>query len=218
MALAAALASSLIAAPHAQQGRAPAAPPTPAVRSLHVQGNVWMISAGVVNVAVQIGDQGVLLVDSGTEAAADAILAEVRRLAGDKPIRYIVNTHAHPDHTGGNAAIKEATGCRITGPAAEYARIPTLDVQVRGGDKVRLGDHVADVWDVPAHTAGHVAYHFPGDGTIFVGDTMFAMGCGRLFEGTAEQMFDNMRKLDALDDATRAAVEAEARRRGMEGI
>ena len=118
-------------------------------------------------------------------------------------ITDIWNTHWHPDHTGGNAAIKEATGCTITGPAAEYARIPTLDVQVKGGDQVRLGKHVADVWDVPAHTAGHIAYHFAEETAIFVGDTMFAMGCGRLFEGTAEQMFANMQKLGTLDDATR---------------
>jgi hydroxyacylglutathione hydrolase len=68
---------------------------------------------------------------------------------------------------------------------------------------VRLGAHVAEVWDVPAHTAGHIAYHFAGDGAIFVGDTLFAMGCGRLFEGTAEQMFANMQRLATLDDATR---------------
>ncbi len=118
-------------------------------------------------------------------------------------ITDIWNTHWHPDHTGGNAAIKEATGCTITGPAAEYARIPTLDVQVKGGDRVRLGDVEADVWDVPAHTAGHIAYHFADDAAIFVGDTMFAMGCGRLFEGTADQMFANMQRLATLDDATR---------------
>lgn len=118
-------------------------------------------------------------------------------------ITDIWNTHWHPDHTGGNAAIKDATGCIITGPAAEFARIPTLDVQVSGGDIVMLGSHSARVWDVPAHTAGHIAYHFADDAAIFVGDTMFAMGCGRLFEGTAEQMFGNMQKLATLDDATR---------------
>jgi len=97
----AALLVFLAAGARAEQGARPSVTPaqTPVVRSLHVQGNVWMINAGSVNVAAQIGDQGVLLVDTGTEAAADAILAEVRRLAGDKPIRYIVNTHAHRDHT-----------------------------------------------------------------------------------------------------------------------
>ena len=138
-------------------------------------------------------------------AVADPVLEAAS--ARGWTITDIWNTHWHPDHTGGNAAIKEAAkawgGCTITGPAAEFARIPTLDVQVKGGDRVMLGTHVAEVWDVPAHTAGHIAYHFAQDEAIFVGDTMFAMGCGRLFEGTAEQMFANMQQFAALDDATR---------------
>lgn len=117
-------------------------------------------------------------------------------------ITQIWNTHWHPDHVGGNAEIKAVTGCVITGPAAEAERIPTLDVQVRGGDMVRLGEIQATVIDVPAHTAGHIAYHFATEQAAFVGDTLFAMGCGRLFEGTAAQMFDNMRKLEALGDDT----------------
>jgi cyclase len=120
---AATLAVSIIAVARAEQGSQPgAAPtPTPAVRSLHVQGNVWMINAGTVNVAVQIGDQGVLLVDTGTEELADAVLTEVRRLAGDKPIRYIVNTHAHRDHTGGNVKIAKAGKSIISGNFAAQA-------------------------------------------------------------------------------------------------
>ena len=117
-------------------------------------------------------------------------------------ITQIWNTHWHPDHVGGNAEIKAATGCVITGPADEAARIPTLDVHVRGGDIVQLGDVRAAVIDVPAHTAGHIAYHFATAQAAFVGDTLFAMGCGRLFEGTAAQMYDNMRKLEALGDNT----------------
>jgi hydroxyacylglutathione hydrolase len=117
-------------------------------------------------------------------------------------ITAIWNTHWHPDHTGGNAAIKEATGCIVTGPAAEKDRIPTLDRLVAQGDVVKLGTVEAQVIDVPAHTAGHIAYHFAEDRSAFVGDTLFAMGCGRLFEGTAAQMYDNMRKLEALGDDT----------------
>lgn len=117
-------------------------------------------------------------------------------------ITQIWNTHWHPDHVGGNAEIKAATGCVITGPAAEAERISTLDVQVRGGEVVQLGEARATVIDVPAHTAGHIAYHFETEHAAFVGDTLFAMGCGRLFEGTAAQMFDNMRKLEALGDDT----------------
>jgi hydroxyacylglutathione hydrolase len=118
-------------------------------------------------------------------------------------ITQIWNTHWHPDHTGGNAAIKTATGCRVTGPAAEAARIPTLDQEVGEGDRVTLGGLEAEVIEVPAHTAGHIAYHLPSDAVLFVGDTLFAMGCGRLFEGTAEQMHANLKRLAALPAETR---------------
>jgi hydroxyacylglutathione hydrolase len=134
-------------------------------------------------------------------ALAEPVLAQAKTLGWT--ITAIWNTHWHPDHTGGNAEIKAATGCTIIGPVAEQARIPTLDVLVKGGDLVRLGAVVAQVIDVPAHTAGHIAYHFATEQAAFVGDTLFAMGCGRLFEGTATQMYDNMRKLEALGDETR---------------
>lgn len=133
-------------------------------------------------------------------AVAPPVLEKAEELGWK--ISQIWNTHWHPDHTGGNAEIKEVTGCTITGPAAEAERIPTLDVQVKGGDAVRLGEVTAHVIDVPAHTAGHIAFHFAEEKAAFVGDTLFAMGCGRLFEGTAEQMFSNMRALEALGDET----------------
>ena len=133
-------------------------------------------------------------------AVAAPVLAKADELGWQ--ITQIWNTHWHPDHTGGNAEIKAATGCIITGPAAEFARIPTLDVQVMGGDRVKFGESSAVVIDVPAHTAGHIAFHFADEQLAFVGDTLFAMGCGRLFEGTAAQMYDNMRKLEALGDDT----------------
>lgn len=115
----------------------------------------------------------------------------------------IWNTHWHPDHTGGNAGLKAATGCTVIAPAAEAARIPTADRLVGEGDTVAIGAHIAAVLEVPAHTAGHIAYHFADDAVIFVGDTLFAMGCGRLFEGTADQMFANMQRLAALPGETR---------------
>ena len=117
-------------------------------------------------------------------------------------ISAIWNTHWHPDHTGGNAAIKARTGATVIAPAAEAAKIPTADRLVGEGDTVRIGDRVATVLEVPAHTAGHIAYHFAEDSAIFVGDTLFAMGCGRLFEGTAAQMFANMQRLAKLPGET----------------
>lgn len=145
--------------------------------------------------------------DSGETMVVDPAVADaVLEAAGARgwTITQIWNTHWHPDHTGGNAAIKAATGCTVTGPAAEAARIPTLDRQVAEGDTVRLGAHEAAVLEVPAHTAGHIAFHFADDAVIFVGDTLFAMGCGRLFEGTAAQMFANMQRLKALPPETQA--------------
>ncbi|MEP6103225.1 hydroxyacylglutathione hydrolase, partial [Parasphingorhabdus sp.] len=133
-------------------------------------------------------------------AVAEPVLAEAEKRGWT--ITQIWNTHWHPDHTGGNAEIKAATGCHITGPEAEQERIPTLDTLVKQGDTVKLGDVTAEVIDVPAHTAGHIAFHIASDSAAFVGDTLFAMGCGRLFEGTAAQMYDNMRKLEALPGST----------------
>jgi hydroxyacylglutathione hydrolase len=133
-------------------------------------------------------------------AEADPVLAQAE--ARGWTISQIWNTHWHPDHTGGNAAIKAATGATVIGPRAEADKIPTLDVAVGEGDTVRLGDHVARVMETPAHTAGHISYHLPDDGIVFVGDTLFAMGCGRLFEGDAAQMFDNMQRLAALPGDT----------------
>ncbi len=143
---------------------------------------------------------------SGETVADDPAVAEpvlAAATARGWRIGQIWNTHWHGDHVGGNAAIKAATGCIITGPAAEADRIGTLDRTVGEGDHVRIGDHVAIVMAVPAHTAGHIAYHLADDRIAFVGDTLFAMGCGRLFEGTAAQMFANMQRLAAMPDDTR---------------
>ncbi len=112
-------------------------------------------------------------------------------------------THWHGDHSDGAAAIKAATGARVIGPEAERAKIPALDDGVGEGDVTNLGAARAAVWHVPGHTAGHIAFHFADDQIVFTGDTLFALGCGRLFEGTAAEMFANMQRYAALDDATR---------------
>ncbi len=113
-------------------------------------------------------------------------------------IGQVWNTHWHPDHTGGNQAVVAATGASLCAPAAEAAKIADIDVALSDGDTVRLGDHVGEVWEVPGHTLGHIALIFRDAGVAFVGDTMFAMGCGRLFEGTPEQMFASLERLGQL--------------------
>jgi len=136
--------------------------------------------------------------DSGETAVVDPgdptpVLAEADRRGWR--ITTILNTHWHPDHTGGNLVIKEATGATIIGPEGENGRVPGLDQALKEGDRILLGAHEAEVWEVPGHTIGHIAYIFRGDEVAFVGDTLFAMGCGRLFEGSPEQMHHSLGRL-----------------------
>ena len=135
-------------------------------------------------------------------AAVDPSVAEPvldAAVANDLRITQVLNTHWHPDHTGGNEGIKAATGCAIIAPA-EARRVSHVDRVVAEGDRVTVAGAEAVVWDIPAHTAGHVAYYFEAERMIFVGDTMFAMGSGRLFEGTAAQMFANLQRIAALPE------------------
>jgi hydroxyacylglutathione hydrolase len=136
------------------------------------------------------------VIDPGDAAP---VLAEAERRGW--AITQIWNTHWHPDHTGGNVAIKNATGARISGP--ESGRIPGRDIGLAEGAEVRIGDHIGRVIEVPGHTLDHIALIFDEDNVAFVGDTLFAMGCGRLFEGTPQQMFNSLNRLAALPDETR---------------
>lgn len=130
---------------------------------------------------------------------ATAILAELQK-TGWK-LALILNTHWHPDHAGGNAEIQAATGCQIVGPK-EVTRIAPLDREVNDGDVVELGATRFQVLESGGHTLGHVTYFDEADKVAFVGDTLFALGCGRLFEGTAEQMWTSLQRLAALPDET----------------
>lgn len=150
---------------------------------------------------------GVLVRDAATGAAAlidapeeAAILAAIER-TGWTPSLLLI-THHHPDHVEANLALKERFGLRIVGPRAEADRIPGIDERVAEGDTVRLGGQTVRVIETPGHTAGHVSYHLPDAGVAFTGDTLFALGCGRLFEAGPETMFASLAKLAALPDAT----------------
>jgi hydroxyacylglutathione hydrolase len=135
------------------------------------------------------------VVDPGDAAP---VLAEIERRGWT--VTQIWNTHHHWDHTGGNLALKEATGARVAGPAAED--IKGRDVDLSEGSELRIGDHRGRVIEIPGHTLGHVALIFDDDRIAFVGDTLFAMGCGRLFEGTAQQMHDSLQRLAGLPPDT----------------
>ncbi|HEX8232836.1 MAG TPA: hydroxyacylglutathione hydrolase [Caulobacteraceae bacterium] len=149
---------------------------------------------------------GYLVRDRATGAAAcidtpdgEEVLRQAERLGWR--LGMILNTHWHPDHAGGNARVKAATGAEVVGPQ-EVTRLGPVDRVVGEGDVVDLGDTRFDVLETGGHTLGHISYHDAADRVAFVGDTLFALGCGRLFEGTAEQMFASLAKLKAMPPET----------------
>ena len=129
---------------------------------------------------------------------AEPALVEAQRRGWT--IGQVWNTHKHWDHTNGNMAVKQATGAPISAPAAE--QVAGCDVGLEEGDAVRLGRHHGRVLAIPGHTLGHVAIVFDEARAAFVGDTLFAMGCGRVFEGTPQQMHESLQRLMALPDDT----------------
>lgn len=142
---------------------------------------------------------------SGLAACVDtpdarAILRELDRLGWK--LTLILNTHWHPDHAGGNAEVQAATGAQAVGPA-EVTRIAALDREVRGSDHVMLGETRFEVIETGGHTLGHIAYYDAADHAAFVGDTLFALGCGRVFEGKPDQMWASLQRLAGLPDETR---------------
>ncbi|MBU0859895.1 MAG: hydroxyacylglutathione hydrolase, partial [Alphaproteobacteria bacterium] len=114
----------------------------------------------------------------------------------------ILLTHHHGDHIGGAAELKKRYSAAIIAPAAEEHRIQDIDVMVREGDIYTVGQTEFHVIETPGHTAGHVCFYAPAEKFLFSADTLFSLGCGRLFEGTAEQMWESLQKLAALPDDT----------------
>ena len=151
---------------------------------------------------------GVLVHDpaSGATAAIDAPEAgpvEAALQAKGWRLTDILVTHHHGDHTGGIATLKARHRCRVVAPEKEAALIPLVDATVREGATVMVGSLVAQVYDTPGHTAGHISYFFGPEKLAFVGDTLFSIGCGRVIEGTPEMMWQSLLKLRNLPDDTR---------------
>ncbi len=143
---------------------------------------------------------------SGETAVVDPTeAAPVLRALAEKnwTLTHIFNTHHHWDHVGGNLYLKEKTGCCVIASAYDQERIPGIDKQLIDGDTLRLGDEAIDIIATPGHTLGHIVYFCRQQHALFCGDTLFSLGCGRLFEGTPEQMWHSLQKIRALPDDTK---------------
>ena len=146
--------------------------------------------------------------DSGATASIDTPdAAAIEGALAEKGwnLTHILNTHHHWDHTGGNLELKEKTGCIVVGPAKNKAagsEIPGIDLEVSEGSVYEFGTKTAKIIETPGHTLDHIIYWFESEGTAFVGDTLFALGCGRVFEGTMPQMWESLLKVRALPSAT----------------
>lgn len=134
-------------------------------------------------------------------AVAEPVLAELSKR--NWQLTHILNTHHHWDHVGANLELQQQTGCRIIASLHDRERIPGIDKTVGDGDQIHLGGSTGLVMETPGHTLGHIVYYFPDAQSLFCGDTLFVMGCGRLFEGSAAQMHASLQKLRQLPDATR---------------
>jgi hydroxyacylglutathione hydrolase len=149
-------------------------------------------------VLVRDGESGqVAAIDAPSAAAVEAALQ-----SKGWRLTHILTTHHHADHTDGNLALKASHHCTIIGPRAEAGKIPGIDRQVGEGDSFRLGSVEIRVLDTPGHTLGHISYWLPEIGVAFVGDTLFALGCGRVIEGTMEMMWNSLAKLMRLPPST----------------
>lgn len=150
---------------------------------------------------------GVLIHDgaAGVTASIDAPEAAAVEEALEEAgwtLTHILVTHHHADHTQGIPALKARYGCKVVGPRAEADKVPGIDERLGEGDTFQFGRYEARIFDTPGHTLGHIAWWFPDAGIVFAGDTLFALGCGRVFEGTMEQMWGSLEKLARLPRET----------------
>lgn len=146
-----------------------------------------------------IADNGETAIIDPGEAAPIIVELDKKNLSLD----YVINTHHHWDHTDGNESLIEKFDAKLVGPSKEAMKIPGLDILLSEGDMFEFGEENIQILETPGHTLGHICLYFPQNKMVFTGDTLFLMGCGRLFEGTAEQMWTSFEKLIALPDDTK---------------
>ncbi|XP_020085875.1 probable hydroxyacylglutathione hydrolase 2, chloroplastic [Ananas comosus] len=144
-------------------------------------------------------------VDTGTVGVVDPseavpVINALQRK--NQNLTYILNTHHHYDHTGGNLELKARYGAKVIGSGKDKDRIPGIDIALHDGETWMFARHQVLVMETPGHTRGHVSYYFPGCGAVFTGDTLFSLSCGKLFEGNPEQMLSSLRKIMSLPDDT----------------
>jgi hydroxyacylglutathione hydrolase len=166
------------------------------------------MSALVVEMIPVLSDNYVYLLHdpaAGVTGVVDpALAAPVQQALAAKgwSLDWILSTHHHADHTGGNLELKAATACRIAGPGKDAARIPGIDLELADGDRFALGAAEAEIFETPGHTSGHISYWFAESRALFCADTLFSLGCGRLFEGSPALMWASLGKFAALPDET----------------
>lgn len=167
-----------------------------------------MLNLEILIIPLLQDNYGYLLINHATNSTAaidpseaDPILRILERR--NLRLHYILNTHHHHDHVGGNLALKEATGCSIICSHTDLPRIPGADQGLREGDEFLLGPSRAMVMEIPGHTVGHIAFYFPENRAVFCGDTLFSLGCGRMLEGTPQQMWNSLRRLADLPPETK---------------
>lgn len=138
------------------------------------------------------------VVDPGEAAPVEKFLDD-----NEWALNLVLNTHHHGDHIGGNAALMDRYGCPLAAPEAERGRIDDITFGLTEGEDFDLAGEPVTIFDTPGHTAGHICLYMPQSRALFAGDTLFSLGCGRIFEGTPKQMFDSIQKLKSLPDETR---------------
>ncbi|WP_394691697.1 hydroxyacylglutathione hydrolase [Hoeflea sp.] len=142
---------------------------------------------------------------SGQTASIDAPAGDriASRLSqGSANLTHLLITHHHPDHVEGIPALTAAFDPKVIGPAAEAGKIAGLTESLNDGDTFEFAGRTVEVISTPGHTSGHICFHIPDEQLLFAGDTLFALGCGRLFEGSPEDMFNSLNRLAALPDET----------------